>query len=614
MKSLFRKVITITLLLCTVVVAWAAGAVTFKTEAPMFVSQGETFRVAFNLNAKPDDKNSFVAPSFENFNVLAGPTVSQGSSVQWVNGQKSSSVSYRITYLLEATKSGVFTIGAASIVADGKRCSTKPTAIEVRGEGQSASSSSSSSSATKKESAKKRADSRIEQGDLLLRLDLSSRSVYKGEPIRARLKLYSRVDIAGIESSKVPTFNGFWTQQIEVPAGPYRETLNGKVYQSYNIAEYLLYPQQDGTLTIGSAEMTVLAQVMVATEDSFDPFFGVSHQAYTIRRVLKSPVVNVQIKPFPAGAPASFTGAVGQYTLSQELSASEVAANSAVTLRLTISGSGNMNFISAPKLSLPTSFELYDVKSEEKMQNKASGSSGYRRFEYPFIVRAEGDYDVEPIEFTYFDISKRQYVTLITPSWHIKVTPDKSASSSSKLSIGVGREDVQQLGNDIRFIKLGDPALRSVVAPLVLSPLYWALVAVMLLLAISGYLFIRKYIRDNSNIVLVKGKRANRVAVKRFRIAERYMREEDRRAFYKEMLRALWGYLSDRFNIPVADLTREMVREELSHRGASAEAEAVIAVIARCEEAQYSPIETLDMENIYKEGVEAISKIEKIAK
>lgn len=614
MKTLFRKIVTLSLLLCTALAALAEEKVTFSLNAPMIASVGEAFRVEFELNAKPDS-DSFVPPTFDNFDILAGPSVSQGSSVQIINGEMTKSISYAITYVLLPQKAGTFTIAPATIGVKRKNYSTQPTAIEVRDGAQSnASAQQPNRSQNQRESVESRANRTIEKNDLLLRLELSSKSVYKGEPIRAILKLYSRVNIAGSESSKMPAFNGFWSQQIDIEQGPFRETLNGKVYETYNIAEYLLYPQQSGVLTIEPAELTVIAQVVVQSNRGFDPFFGGGHEVYNVRRPLKTPEVKINVKEFPAGAPASFSGAVGRYTMSHRLSAAEVAANSAVTLQLTISGTGNLNFISAPTLSLPSSFELYDVKSEEKIQNNASGSVGYRRFDYPFIVRAEGDYEIAPVEFTYFDLDKKKYITLATPPLNMVVTPDTSAATQQQTVVGIKREDVRLLGEDIRFIKLGAPALRSVVAPLILSPLYWLIIMVMMVIAVATYLVIRKYLRDNRNVVLVKGKRANKVAIKRFRIAEKYMREEDRRAFYQEMLRALWGYLGDRFNIPVADLTREVVREELSRRGALAEAESIITVIARCEEAQYSPSTSAEMGKIYEEGVDAVSKIESATK
>lgn len=610
---LFRKVLTLIIALCSTFVVWAEEEVSFSLNAPMIVSVGEAFRVEFELNAKPDN-DSFVPPSFENFDVVAGPSVSQGSSVQIVNGEITKSVSYAITYVLIPQKAGTFAIAPATIGVKKKSYTTQRTAIEVRDGAQGSGSAQQHNNSGQNESAESRANRTIEKEDLLLRLELSKKSVYKGEPICAILKLYSRANIAGSESSKMPAFNGFWSQQMDIEQGPFRETLNGKVYEAYNIAEYLLYPQQSGVITIEPAELTVVAQVVVQSNRGFDPFFGGGHDIYNVRRALKTPEVKVQVEEFPAGAPSSFAGAVGRYTMSHRLSSAEVTANSAVTLQLTISGTGNLNFISAPTLSLPSSFELYDVKSEEKIENKPSGSVGYRRFDYPFIVRAEGDYEIAPVEFTYFDLEKKKYVTLATPPLRLVVTPDKNAATQQQVAVGIKREDVRLLGEDIRFIKLGAPALHSVVAPFVISPLYWLIVVLMSVVAIVTYFVVRKYIQDNRNVVLVKGKRANKVAIKRFRIAEKYMREGDRRAFYEEMLRGLWGYLGDKFNIPVADLTREVVRAELSKRGALAEAENIVAVIARCEEAQYSPATTVEMKNIYEEGVDAISKIESAIK
>ena len=608
MQTFMKKIVVSLVALCSIFVL-RAEEVSFRVDAPMIVSVGEPFRVEFQLNAKPD-KDTFVAPKFENFDVMAGPSVSQGSSVQIINGSMTKSINYNITYVLSAHETGTFTIAPATIMVNRKTYTSQSTAIEVRA-GQSSGGGGSSGASDSMES---RANNTIGREDLLLRLELNKRDVYRGEPIRAALKLYTRVAIAGSESSKMPTFNGFWSQELKVEQGPFRGTLNGKVYDVYNVAEYLLYPQQGGKLTIDPAELTVVAQVVLRSNRGYDPFFGGGNEVYNVRRALKTEAVTVDVKEFPAGAPASFGGAVGEYAISQKLSATEVAANSAITLQLTVSGTGNINFVQAPKLSLPTSFELYDVKSEEKITNSASGSVGYRQFDYPFIVRAEGEYDIQPIEFTYFDLKKRKYVTLSSEPLHIVVTPDKSTPQQQVVSGGVKREDVKVLGSDIRFIKIDAPRLHRHVAPLVLSPLYFGVLAAILFVAVVLYFIIRKYMRDRQNVVLVKGKRANKVAIKRLRIAERYMREQDRRAFYEEMLRALWGYLSDKLNIPVADLTKDNIREELARRGVETEADSIIAIIQRCEEAQYSPSASVNMSEVYGEGIDIVSKIESAIK
>lgn len=618
MKTLLKILIAVCATALGIGSARADEKVTFETNAPMLVSAGEAFRIEFALNAKPDD-NSFVPPSFDGFDVLAGPAVSQGSSIRIINGEMSKSVNYTITYVLLPQKSGDFRIGAAEAKVKDKVYRTRETIVEVRdnssgdasGEGQSANRQQDDDNA----SPESKAGNQIGKDDLMLRLALSRRNVYKGEPIRATLKLYSRVNVVGSEGAKMPTFNGFWSQELETEQGPFRETVGGKVYEAYNIAEYLLYPQQNGTLRIEPSELTVVVQVVLQSNRGFDPFFGGGHEIYNLRRKLVTPEVTVSVKDFPAGAPASFTGAVGKYTMEAKLSTDRLEANSAATATVKISGTGNLNFLQAPKLELPTSFELYDVKSDESLRTNGSGNTGYRRFEYPFIARAEGDYTIPPIEFAYFNPETEKYVTLSSQAFRIAITPDRNGGGASQgVTTVAKKEDVRLLGNDIRFIKLGSPALRSHVTPLVLSPLYFIVAAAILILFAAVYAAMRKHIRDSRNTALVKGRRANKVAVQRFRTAAKYMKEQNRHAFYEEMLRALWGYLSDRFNIPVADLTKESVREELARRGAHDEARLITEIISECEEAQYSPSASVRMDEVYAEGIDIISRIESAIK
>ncbi|MBQ7310463.1 MAG: protein BatD [Alistipes sp.] len=609
-KRLFVAILAV-LMFC---VAYAEE-VAFQTNAPMIVKASEAFRVEFALNAKPDDR-SFEAPSFEGFDVLAGPSVSHGSSVQIINGSMTKSYNYTISYVLQASSAGEHKIGVAKIGVDGKSYSTQVTPIEVRSGGDdSGAGDSPQSSQQQEQSLEQRAAGQIAKDDLMLRVNVSRSSVYKGEAVRATLKLYSRVNVIGSEGAKLPSFDGFWSQQLEAEQGPFRETLNGKVYDAYNLGEYILYPQQSGKLTIEPAKITIIAQMFVRNNRPRNSFFDNTHDIYNLRREVVSPAVTIDVKPFPAGAPASFTGAVGKYTMEAHISLTEMAANSAANIDLKISGTGNIGFVQEPKITLPATFELYDVKSTEQIRTTAAGSSGFRRFEYPFIARAEGDYTIAPIEFTYFSPESRQYVTLTSESFAVTITPDKSSPASSPtVTTIVGKQDVRLLGSDIRFIKLTRPNLHAVVAPLVFSPLYFVIVVAMLLLSVVLYFVIGKRIRDSHNTALVKGRRANKVAVQRFRAAERYMREQNRHAFYEEMLRALWGYISDRFNIPVADLTKETIREELTRRGAVDQAKDIISIISLCEEAQYSPVESATMNEIYGRGIDIVSKIESVVK
>ena len=591
--------------------ARADGDVTFEINTPLMVTAGEMFRVEFVLTNAEPDKDSFKVPSFEGLEVLAGPTTATGHSFQSINGVSSSKSTFTITYVVMGQTAGNITITPAEVTVKGKRYTTKSTPIEVVAQSAKRDEQAAAEQGTA-------VQNQIAQDDILLRLNLSRSNVYQGEPIRASLTLYTRASIAGFEDVKLPSFNGFWSQ--ELPVDGYRatrQTLDGKVYDSQIIKEYLLYPQQTGTLTIEPADITAVAQVVMHTNRAFDPFFGGGSEVYNVPRKLTTGRVNVTVKELPAGAPASFTGAVGSFTMDTQLPSTELKANSAASYTVKISGTGNLTFLQAPKLNLPSSFELYDVRSTESIRSTTAGTTGYRQFEYPFIARAEGEYDIPAIEFSYFSPEKNAYVTLSSAALTLNVAPDGSAGAATPQQIitGTSKEGVRQLGSDIRFIKLGDAALRSVAAPLMFSGTYFIILLAIIVAAVVAYFVLRRAIRDSKNTVLVRNRRANKVAVQRFRAAEKFMREQNRHAFFEEMLRALWGYMSDKLNIPVSSLTKENIREELQRRGCPQEdAQRFTEIISRCDEAQYSPAESVQMSDVYAEGVNIISRIESIIK
>lgn len=611
MKGILKHYLLTLVAVFAILTARADGDVTFEINTPLMVTAGEMFRVEFVLTNAEPDSDSFKVPSFEGLEVLAGPTTATGHSFQSINGVSSSKSTYTITYVVMGQTAGNVTISPAEVTIKGKRYTTKATPIEIVAQSAKRDEQAAAEQGTA-------VQNQIAQDDILLRLNLSRTNVYQGEPIRASLTLYTRASIAGFEDVKLPSFNGFWSQ--ELPVDGYRatrQTVDGKVYDSQIIKEYLLYPQQTGTLSIEPADITAVAQVVMRTNRAFDPFFGGGSEVYNVPRKLTTGRVNVTVKELPAGAPASFTGAVGSFTMDTQLPAQELKANSAASYTVKISGTGNLTFLQAPKLNLPSSFELYDVRSTESIRSTTAGTTGYRQFEYPFIARAEGEYDVPAIEFSYFNPEKNAYVTLSSAALTLNVSPDGSASAATPAQIvmGTSKEGVRQLGSDIRFIKLGTPALRSVSAPLMLSGTYFIVLLLIVVAAIMAYFILRRKIRDSKNTVLVRNRRANKVAVQRFRAAERFMREQNRHAFFEEMLRALWGYMSDKLNIPVSNLTKENIREELQRRGCPVEdAQHFTEIISRCDEAQYSPAESVQMGDVYAEGVNIISRIESIIK
>ena len=603
--SSFLKHILLTLVAAfSLTVARAEGDVSFEINTPLIVTAGEMFRVEFVLTNGTPDKDSFHTPSFEGLEVLAGPTTATGHSFQSINGVSSSKSTYTITYVVVAQTAGNLTISPAEVKVAGKRYTTKSTPIEVVAQ----SARRDEQAATEQGTA---VQNQIAADDILLRLNLSRQEVYQGEPIRASLTLYTRASIAGFEDVKLPSFNGFWSQ--ELPTDGYaatRQTVDGKVYDSQIIKEYLLYPQQSGPLTIESTDLTAVAQVVMRSSRTFDPFFGGGAEVYNVPRKLSTGALTINVKPLPAGA-------VGSFTMDTENPPQMLKANSAASYTVTINGTGNLTFLQAPKLSLPTSFELYDVRSTESIRTTTAGTSGYRRFEYPFIARAEGDYNLQPIEFTFFSPERESYVTLQSAPLTLTVSPDGSGSSATaqQLIIGSSKEGVRQIGSDIRFIKIGEPRLRSISSPLMLSGTYFMLIALVVVATIVAYFILRRVIRDSKNTVLRRNRRANKVAVQRFRVAEKYMNEHNRHSFFEEMLLALWGYMSDKLNIPVSSLTKERIREELQRRGCSAEvAHHFTDIISRCDEAQYSPVESVQMEEVYADGVNIISQIESIIK
>ena len=618
MRDFVAKISLTALFVLAIFSASAAEKVTFEANSPLMVAVGEAFRVEFTLNAEPD-ADSFKAPSFEGFDVIAGPSVSTGSSIQYINGSISKSFSYGITYVLLPQAAGNVTIGAAEAKVDGTAYRTKPLPIEIVNEGDASRARQQPQGRTGGSGdAQASAQGQVAKDDILLRAVVSRSSVYKNEPLHVAFKLYTRVPYVNIVPESAPSFNGFWSQDLTDPnsARVGRETYNGKVYETRVLYDYLLYPQQVGSLTIDPVDMTVVAQVVVQSRNA-DPFFGGGREVFNVPRKVQSQRATVTVKPLPSGAPSSFSGAVGRFTMDTQLPSERIAANSGATFTVKISGTGNLTFVQAPKLPLPTSFEQYNVKTTESINTSATGISGYRQFEYPFIARAEGTYDIEPIEFTYFDPQRVQYVTLRSKPLTLEITPDARGGGDAVVMQGRGmsKEEVKMLGQDIRFIKLGGEQLRSERVPFIFSAAYWILLLGVLALFTMIYVALRKQIRESQNVALVRGKRANKVAVQRFRAAKRYMEEQNRHAFYEEMLRALWGYMSDKFNIPVANLTKENVREELHKRGVSSEdSQRFTDIITQCDEAQYSPVETARMNDVYSEGVNLISRIESVIK
>jgi hypothetical protein len=590
-----------------------ADEVKLEALAPGAVNAGEVFRIEFVINAMPSEFN---LPTIEGFEVLAGPSQSSSSSVSIINGDVSKVTTITYTYVVQGFTAGIYTIPSATAKIKGQTYTSNPVSIEVVAGGGSDSTQQSAGTAIGQGQQTATGELTISSEDLFGRVVVSKSSAFKGEPIHVAFKIYSRgLAVRQFMDGKIASFNGFWSQDLGTPVQQQRETYNNKVYDTWTIWEYLLYPQQSGTLTIDPFELTVALQYRVGgSRNLFDEFFGNNIQE--IHKKVASPSVKIQAKEWPSGAPASFNGAVGQFTMDATPPVGTINANSSGTYTVKISGTGNFPMIRAPKLELPTSFEEYNVTTSESTQNSASGTTGYRQFAYPFIPRMDGSYTIPEFKFSYFDPRQSRYITLTSREVPLEVTADStSVASGGQIVSGLSKEDLKILGRDIRYIKMDSPRLKPKAKLLMWSPLWFSSVAILIVLFFVGLIVLRRYVRNMQNDKFVRGKRANKVALRRFRLAETSMKQGDKQGFYDEMLKALWGYMSDKLDIPMSLLTKERIHEELFERNVQdGQAEEYVKIISACEEAQYAPTSSSQMNELYREGVNLVSELESAIK
>ena len=624
MRDFVAKISLTALFVLAIFSASAAEKVTFEANSPLTVAVGEPFRVEFALNAMPDD-GTFKAPAFEGFDVIAGPAEARGQSIQIVNNAMTRVINYTITYVLVPQGAGNVTVGAAEIAVEGTTYRTKPLAIEVVDEGKAPGGGGSAAGGQpqrrEEASSESAAQSKVAKDDILLRAIVSRTSVFKGEPLRVTFKLYERVPVVGYNDVKFPSFNGFWAQELNVDGYKWqRETYKGKVYDARVIKETLLYPQQLGKLYIEQFSLTVIAQIVTQNPQGgslFDNFFGNGQSVEEVRKTLTAAPIQITVKDFPTGAPASFNGAVGRFQMQGDLDHDVLAANSSGVYQLKISGNGNLPLIQAPKVTMPSSFEQYNMKTTESLTHNGNGITGYRQFDYPFIPRAEGSYSVGPVEFSYFDPEQAKYVTLSAPQQNVEIKPDSTGGTSAGTGVisGVSKEDLKILDKDIRFIRIGEPQFHRRGHLYFGSWAYWLALAVLTTITAALYFYLRKHLKELQNTSLVRHKRANKVALQRLKAALGYMTADEEKPFYEEMLKALWGYMSDKLNIPVANLTKDNIREELLKRSVDAEyINRFIEIISDCEYAQYSPSSSGQMTEIYNGAVKMLSKFESLIK
>lgn len=602
---MIKKLIILLLLL---IPAYWAGAdnVQFTMSGPKVVSQGEQFRLSFNLNQEGSDLQ---LPELSNFDVLMGPSTSQSSSIQIINGRTTQSVSFSYIFILRAKKTGTFTIRPGSIKVDGKVYTSNDLTIQVV-KGQAPQSSSGAQQQQQQSSAP---DGNISKEDLFVKVDLDKHNVYKGEQVIATVKIYvaPNVPISSFDDVTLPSYAGFWTHEIDVPnqISFTREVYHNKIYQVGVLKKTILFPQQTGKIEIDPFQITCLVRQRVRQSRSFfDDFFD---NYRTVRAKVTSDPVTVNVKDLPA-QPASFTGGVGNLKFSASLNKDQLKSNEAATLKIILTGSGNLKLIDAPKIDFPKDFEVYDPKTSENLKATDHGLSGSRTYEYLFIPRYAGDFTIPPVKFSYFDPATGKYKYEQSKEFKLHVEKGNEDQNTTVTS-AYSKEDVRFIGKDIRYIKQGQYKLRSKESSFYGSlPFYMSYLGSLLLFLIFAIIY-RKKLRENANVQLLRTKKANKMARKRLKEAAGFLKQNKDEEFYDSVLKAFWGYLSDKLSIPVADLNRENASTTLGKRLVKPETvEEFIQIVDTCEYARYAPSAVdVTKDELYQKAVGLMGKLDK---
>jgi len=598
-----------------------AADIKFIASANNTVGVGEQFALTFSINA---EGAGFNGPTIKNFSVLSGPNLSSSSSIQIINGNVKQSANYSYTYYLQAVTEGTFTIPPASITVNNKRYTSNSVTIHVvKGNGRPNANSQQGQGRYRQYQnvPDQEPATSASSKDLFLKAFIDKKSPCQGEQVIITYKIYTKIPVSQFVIDKLSSYSGFWSQELtketEKPK-QYTETVNGEKYMVAEIRKVALFPQKSGRLTIAPLEIEVLAQVQSRArrrsndpffDNLFDDFFGST--VSNVKKSLKSNPITVDVKPLPlAGKPAGYQGAVGNFSLKSEIDKTSVKANEAVTLKLTISGNGNLKLIDKLNVQLPPDFETYDPKVSEKITPVSDGISGVKTFEYLMIPRNAGEYKIKPVEFSYFDLSKNKYITLTSPEFTLKVAKGDGSQSTAVYN---SQEDIKYVGNDIRFIKNQPFKLHQTNSFFFGSLWFYLLLLIPFILFIVFIMIWKNEIKKRGNVLMMKNRRATKVATARLKKAWEFLTRKETDGFYNEISNALWGYLSDKFAIPLSELSIDSVSMALGEKNVKEETiKQFIATLNDCEFARFAPGDNSGaMEGIYKEAMDVILKMER---
>ena len=575
-----------------------------SVSAPSHVAAGENFRVAYTINTS-DVEEFRMGGVQDGLEVIAGPYTSSQSSYQMINGHTSSSSSVTITYTLYAAKNGSFTIGASHALVGGKRLSSRPVKIQVSGHAQRTNGAPNMHGQDSYDQPRMRsAGSAISGSDLFIKVSASKKRVHEQEPILLTYKVYTQVDLTQLEG-KMPDLKGFHTQEVPLPQQKtfHTETVNGRPYKCVTWSQYVMFPQMTGRLEIPSITFKGIVVQQNRNVDPMEAFFNGGSGYVEVKKDIKAPGITLQVDPLPQ-RPANFSGGVGKFNISASLDKKEVKAGEPITLRVVVGGIGNLKLLKQPVVNFPKDFDKYDAKVTDKTRLTANGVEGNMVYDFLAVPRNQGSYTIPSVELTYYDTSKNAYKTIKTQPFKVEVEKGDGTSAES--------EDFASQDKDIHTIKLGKVVQHKADEMFFGSFGYWISLLMPLIAFVVLLIVFRRRAIENADIVKKRSNRAGKIATKRLRLANKLMLQGKQGEFYDEVMRALWGYMSYKLNMPAEKLNRDNIRETLGrHFVDDATIEKFTTALDECEFERYAPGDAAgNMNRTFESAMTAIMDIE----
>ncbi len=600
-----RPIILSLLLFIALMAPAKAQDISFTARAQPAVVVGDKFQLTYTINAEGSDIR---LPSLQDFQILMGPSTSYSTSTSIINGKVSRETTYTFTYILKALKEGQFNIPPASIMVDDKKVTSNSVNIKVVEGDTQVQQQSQATEAT---------GSTSDSDDLFITVKPSKKTMYQGESFVLTTKIYTKVQLDGLSDIKQPELSSFITQELKSKEGISwsMENINGRTYNVGTYEQKLLFPQKSGQLKIEPTEIEFMVRQRVARNRSrsiFDDFFESNYKV--VKKRVKSKPITLDVKPLPKGRPEGYTGGVGQLSMKASVSKQDVTVNDGITLKVVVSGTGNQKFIEEPEIKFPADFDDFDAKISNETNNTTRGMKGSKIFEYLIIPRHAGTFTIPSVKFAYFDPSQGKYNAQESGPIVINVAKGEGTETETSgiVRSNVNRENVKFIGKDIRFIKTGRVNLKPTGTFLIGSLTFYLALLIPFSLFILMFIINQKRLKENANVTLMKTKKANKIARKRLKKSAHFLKTGEKEAFYEEVLRALWGYMSDKLSLPLSELSKDNASDVLANSQVSEDLIAdIMDILDTCEFARYAPAEGTDeMDKLYNKTITTISQLE----